>query len=336
MKGYPVAEHILQIRELQKYFMVPKPFSFKRVFKKVEHETVKAVDGVSFDVFSRETLGLVGESGCGKTTIGRLILRAIDPTGGTIRFGDKAIEKLDGDGLMEFRKQVQVVFQDPFLSLNPRKSTRKIISEPLLVHHMVPRDESEDRVVELMELVGLDPNLRTLYPYELSTGQRKRIAIARAIATNPTLLIADEASSGLDVSVKAQVLNLMANLQDTLALTYIFISHDLGVVQYVAHKVAIMYLGKIVEFGDTKTIFDKPLHPYSVALLGSIPKVRAIGEVRTPITSPLKGEIPSPIDLPQGCRFQERCPKRMDKCFESEPELVEIDEGHKVSCYLYN
>ena len=327
---------ILQIKELKKYFKVQKPFRFKNVFKKAQHKTVKAVDGVSFNVFVGETIGLVGESGCGKTTIGRLILRAIDITDGTIQFNGKAIEALAGNELMDFRKQVQVIFQDPYLSLNPRKSTRNIIAEPLLIHKMVSPAEIKDKTIELMELVGIDPNLRTLYPYELSTGQQKRIAIARAIATNPTLLIADEATSGLDVSVKAQVLNLLADLREKLGLTYVFISHDLGVVQYVAHKVAIMYLGRIVEFGDTQTIFNNPLHPYSVALLGSIPKVREIGEVRIPFKSSLKGEIPSPIDLPLGCRFQSRCPKRMKRCLESDPELVEIDEGHKVSCYLYN
>jgi len=316
--------------------MIPKPFSFKTVLRKVGQKTLKAVDGVSLDVYSKETLGLVGESGCGKTTIGRLILKAIGPTAGTIRFGDKAIEKLEGKELMEFRKQVQVVFQDPFLSLNPRMSIRRILSEPLLVHHMVSPDRVQERVVELMNLVGLDPNLIVLYPYELSTGQRKRIAIARAIATNPTLLVADEAVSGLDVSVKAQILNLLSNLQETLGLTYVFISHDLGVVQFVCHKVAIMYLGKVVEFGDTKSIFEKPLHPYTVALLGSIPKVRAKGEVPTPIKSPLKGEIPSPIDLPSGCRFQVRCPKRTAKCTELEPAFMEVDTGHKVSCFLYH
>lgn len=316
--------------------MIPNPFRFGAVLKRVEHKTLKAVDGVSLDVLSKEAMGLVGESGCGKTTIGRLILKAIEPTAGTIRFGDKLVETLKGKELMDFRKQVQVVFQDPFLSLNPRMSIRRILSEPLLVHRMVRTDAVHERVIELMELVGLDPHLSTLYPYELSTGQRKRIAIARAIATNPTLLVADEAVSALDVSVKAQILNLLSNLQESLGLTYLFISHDLGVVQFVCHKVAIMYLGKVVEFGETKSIFGKPLHPYTVALLGSIPKVRAKGEIPTPIKSPLKGEIPSPIDLPSGCRFQVRCPKRMAKCAELEPSFMEVEAGHKVSCFLYS
>ena len=315
--------------------MIPNPFRFRTVLKRVEHKTLKAVDGVSLDVLSKEAMGLVGESGCGKTTIGRLILKAIEPTAGTIRFGDKPVETLKGKELMDFRKQVQVVFQDPFLSLNPRMSVRRILAEPLLVHRMVGADAIHERVIELMELVGLDPHLSTLYPYELSTGQRKRIAIARAIATNPTLLVADEAVSALDVSVKAQILNLLSNLQESLGLTYLFISHDLGVVQFVCHKVAIMYLGKVVEFGETRSIFGKPLHPYTVALLGSIPKVRARGEIPTPIKSPLKGEIPSPIDLPSGCRFQVRCPKRMAKCAELEPSFMEVEAGHKVSCFLY-
>jgi len=330
-----VAQQILQIRDLKKYFIIPNPFLFRTVLRKVEHKTLKAVDGVSLDIFSREAMGLVGESGCGKTTIGRLILKAIKPTAGTIRFGDKPVETLEGKELMDFRKQVQVVFQDPFLSLNPRMSVRRIVAEPLLVHQMVPPGQVQERVIELMELVGLDPHLTTLYPYELSTGQRKRIAIARAIATNPTLLVADEAVSGLDVSVKAQILNLLSNLQESLGLTYLFISHDLGVVQFVCHTVAIMYLGKVVEFGDTKSIFEKPLHPYTMALLGSIPKVRARGEVPTPIKSPLKGEIPSPIDLPSGCRFHVRCPKRMAKCTEWEPSFMDVEAGHTVSCFLY-
>jgi oligopeptide/dipeptide ABC transporter ATP-binding protein len=327
---------ILQIRNLKKYFAIPTAFRLKDFFKKDQHKTLKAVDGVSFDVYAKETLGLVGESGCGKTTIGRVILRAIEPTSGDILFAGQPIVQLKEKELLDFRKRVQVVFQDPFLSLNPRMSIQRILREPLQVHRIVPDGEVRDKIAELMTLVGLDPNLSTLYPYELSTGQRKRVAIARAIATNPTLLVADEAVSGLDVSVKAQILNLMSDLRERLSLTYVFISHDLSVVQFVCHKVAIMYLGKIVEFGSTKAIFENPLHPYTVALLKSIPKVRAIGEEPIPIKSALKGEIPSPIDLPSGCRFQARCSRRAERCTESEPPMVEISKDQQVSCFLCN
>ena len=327
---------ILQIRNLKKYFAIPTAFRLKDFFKKDQHKTLKAVDGVSFEVYAKETLGLVGESGCGKTTIGRVILRAIEPTSGDILFAGQPIVQLKEKELLDFRKRVQVVFQDPFLSLNPRMSIQRILREPLQVHRIVPDGEVRDKIAELMTLVGLDPNLSTLYPYELSTGQRKRVAIARAIATNPTLLVADEAVSGLDVSVKAQILNLMSDLRERLSLTYVFISHDLSVVQFVCHKVAIMYLGKIVEFGSTKAIFENPLHPYTVALLKSIPKVRAIGEEPIPIKSALKGEIPSPIDLPSGCRFQARCSRRTERCTESEPPMVEISKDQQVSCFLCN
>ena len=326
---------ILQVNDLTKHFAVPVPFRLSSLFRKRQYKTLKAVDGVQFDVHARETLGLVGESGCGKTTIGRLILRAIDPTAGQILFQDRPIERLTGKGLLDFRKHVQVVFQDPFLSLNPRMTVKRILAEPLRVHRIVPKTEIADKAVALLSLVGMDPNLISCYPYELSTGQRKRVAIARAIATNPTLLVADEAVSGLDVSVKAQILNLLSDLQEALGLTYLFISHDLAVVQFVCHKVAIMYLGKIVEFGSTKTIFENPLHPYTTALLKSIPKVRGIDEPPTPIHSPLHGEIPSPIDLPRGCRFQARCPKRMAVCEESEPPMADAGTEHRVSCFLY-
>ena len=336
MRSNDMETPILQINKLKKYFAIPTSFRLKDFFKKNQHKTLKAVDGVSFDVYAKETLGLVGESGCGKTTIGRVILRAIEPTSGDILFAGQPIVQLKEKELLDFRKRVQVVFQDPFLSLNPRMSIQRILREPLHVHRIVPDGEVRDKIAELMTLVGLDPNLNTLYPYELSTGQRKRVAIARAIATNPTLLVADEAVSGLDVSVKAQILNLMSDLRERLALTYVFISHDLSVVQFVCHKVAIMYLGKIVEFGSTKAIFENPLHPYTVALLKSIPKVRAIGQEPTPIKSALKGEIPSPIDLPSGCRFQVRCPRRTERCTESEPPMVEISKDQQVSCFLCN
>jgi oligopeptide/dipeptide ABC transporter ATP-binding protein len=326
---------ILRVIDLTKHFAVPVPFRLSGLFGKRQYKTLKAVDGVRFDVNARETLGLVGESGCGKTTIGRLILRAIDPTAGQILFQQRPIERLTGPDLQDFRKHVQVVFQDPFLSLNPRMTVKRILGEPLRVHRIVSPEAMADKTVALLELVGMDPNLRSCYPYELSTGQRKRVAIARAIATNPTLLVADEAVSGLDVSVKAQILNLLSDLQEALGLTYLFISHDLAVVQFVCHKVAIMYLGKIVEFGPTKMIFENPLHPYTVALLKSIPKVRGIGEPPTPIRSPLRGEIPSPIDLPKGCRFQARCEKRMTICEESEPPMTEANPEQKVSCFLY-
>jgi oligopeptide/dipeptide ABC transporter ATP-binding protein len=325
---------LLTLTDLKKHFAVPRAFRLRDLLRAPQYQTLKAVDGVSLEVEAGETLGLVGESGCGKTTIGRLILRAIPPSGGRIAFQGRAVESLTGPALRDFRKHVQVVFQDPFLSLNPRMSVRRILREPLRVHHVVPDAEVPARIAALLELVGMDPHLGNAYPYELSTGQRKRVAIARAIATDPKLLVADEAVSGLDVSVKAQILNLLSDLQARLALTYVFISHDLSVVQFVCHKVAIMYLGKVVEFGPTAAIFERPLHPYTVALLQSIPRVRAIGEPPTPIRSPLTGEIPSPIDLPAGCRFQARCPRRMPACLVADPPMGACD-GQQVACFLY-
>ena len=317
-------EVLLQVTDLVKWFPVKKWF-----FEKPAN--VKAVDGVSFDVYKGETLGIAGESGCGKSTLLRTLLRLIQPTSGTLHYDGVDITHMRKKDLRKIRQHMQIVFQDPFSALDGRMKVGKIIEEPLIINGLFPnKKERMARVAQLMEQVGLDASYMDRYPHEFSGGQRQRIVIARALATNPQLLVCDEAVSALDVSVRAQVLNLLADLQEELKLTYLFISHDLSVIEHICDRVAIMYLGKIVEMGDKDDIFNNPQHPYTKALLSAIPKV---GEFDRTDRIIIEGDIPSPVDPPSGCRFHTRCPHATEAC-KTDPPVTDLGNGHKVACHL--
>ena len=322
------AAPLLDVRGLKKHFPI-----YKGVFSRVRGH-VYAVDGVSFHIGRGETLGLVGESGCGKSTVGRTVLKLLEPTEGRIRLDDEDITELDGAEMMPYRQRMQMIFQDPYASLNPRMPARSIVGEPMHIHGMAEGAEREERVEALFERVGLGRRHLDSYPHEFSGGQRQRIGIARALALNPDLIVGDEPVSALDVSIQAQIINLLMDLQDELQLSYLFVAHDLAVVEHISHRVAVMYLGRIVEITDKTSLFDTPLHPYTEALLSAVPmpKARARGRKRVILT----GDVPSPINPPSGCHFHARCPYAMARCRSDVPALREVQAGHWAACHLHD
>jgi oligopeptide transport system ATP-binding protein len=311
-------KEIVNVRHLVKHFAVEN-----------SDDVVRAVDDVSFDILAGETLGLVGESGCGKSTVGRCLLRLHEPTSGEVLFEGTNLVGLPNDEMRRMRREMQIIFQDPYASLNPRLSILSIVSEPLKIHGIGGKKEHRERVADLLKKVGLDPNYMYRYPHEFSGGQRQRIGIARALALNPKLIICDEPVSALDVSVQAQVVNLLQDLQAEFGLTYLFISHGLAVVEHISQRVAVMYLGKIVEIADARGLYESPLHPYTKALLSAIP-IPDPKQKRDRIV--LQGDVPTPINPPSGCRFRTRCPWAIDDCARVVPELREIKPGHAAAC----
>ena len=309
---------LVEIRHLVKHFPVEGT-----------DDLVRAVDDVSFDIKAGETLGLVGESGCGKSTVGRCLLRLYEPTSGEIRFENQEITDISGGAMQKLRREMQIIFQDPYASLNPRLTIEKIVGEPLVIHKIGNAAERRARVADLLAKVGLNPDYMRRYPHEFSGGQRQRIGIARALALNPKLIVADEPVSALDVSVQAQVVNLLQDLQSEFGLTYLFISHGLAVVEHISNRVAVMYLGKIVEIADAATLYENPLHPYTKALLSAIP-IPDPTRKRQRIV--LQGDVPTPINPPSGCRFRTRCPLAIDECAAIVPELREIEPNHFAAC----
>ena len=323
----PSDEVLLEVRNLAMYFPVTSGIIFQRT---VGH--IKAVDGVSFSIKRGETLGLVGESGCGKTTTGRCILQLYKPTTGDVIFEGENLNELDGSAMRAMRRKIQVIFQDPYGSLNPRMTCGDIVGEPLVVHKLTSgKGEYRDRVAELLQVVGLNPYMADRYPHEFSGGQRQRIGIARALAVNPSFIVCDEPVSALDVSIQAQVINLLEDLQDQFGLTYLFIAHDLSVVRHISDRVAVMYLGHIVEIADRIELYDNPLHPYTRALLSAVPIPDPIVEAQRERII-LQGDVPSPRNPPPGCVFHTRCPVAIDDCQAGIPELQEVSPNHWVAC----
>lgn len=320
---------LLEVKNLQKYFPIQGGLWWREVGK------VHAVDTVSFSVQRGKTLGLVGESGCGKSTLGRTLLRLTDPTAGEIIYEGKDIAKLSAQELRALRKDIQIIFQDPFASLNPRMSIREILSEPFEIHGLYKNPQERDaKIIELLKEVGLNPEAANRYPHEFSGGQRQRIGIARALALKPKLIVADEPVSALDVSIQSQILNLMMDLRDKYGLSYIFIAHDLAVIEHISDDIAVMYLGKIIEHTSAENLYEKPRHPYTQALISSIPEPTID---RTKTRKTLQGDVPSPINPPSGCRFNTRCPYVKDKCRQLEPALQNkgtTDNPHWVACHF--
>jgi oligopeptide/dipeptide ABC transporter ATP-binding protein len=322
-------EPLLEVHDLEKHFPITRGIIFQK-----EIGRVRAVDGVSLTVSKGETLGVVGESGCGKSTMARCIMRLLTPTGGRILFDGQDITSIKGDALFKVRRDMMMVFQDPYASLNPRKRVGSIVGEALEIHKMGTDAEIKRKVQELLDVVGLNPEHYNRFPHEFSGGQRQRIGVARALAVRPKLIVCDEPVSALDVSVQAQILNLLKRLQREFDLTYVFIAHDLDVVRHISDRVAVMYLGKIVELGDGQQLYNRPLHPYAGALLSAVPIPNPnVARARKPIV--LEGDVPSPINPPQACRFHPRCPRfQQGTCDVEEPLLAEHDRGHQVACHF--
>ena len=322
---------LLEVKNLVKHFEVgTKGIVFGIM---ADRKALRAVDGVSLDIDEGETVGLVGESGCGKSTLGYTVLQLEKQNSGEIIFDGQDLNQLGREAFRKFRRRMQIIFQDPYSSLDPRMTIGKIIEEPMKVHGIVPKDELQDRVEELLKTVGLNPYFKNRYAHEFSGGQQQRIVVARALSVEPTFIVCDEPVSSLDVSIQAQVINLLERLQDQFGLTYLFISHDLRVVRHISDRVAVMYLGKIVEQSVTDDLYDEPLHPYTRALLSSVPAGNPIA-ARDKGRIVLEGDVPSPIDPPSGCRFRTRCPIAVAGCAEAEPELREVRPGHFVACHL--
>lgn len=318
-------KELLQVQNLKQYFPIKKGILGRSI------NYIKAVDDISFTIYEKETVSIVGESGCGKSTTGRAILRLDEATSGKIIFQDKDLLELNNSAMRKVRKDLQVIFQDPFASLNPRQTVGSILEEAIAIQNVCPKGERMAKVIELLGKVGLPPDAVKRYPHEFSGGQRQRIGIARALAVNPKLIICDEAVSALDVSVQAQVLNLLKQLQQQYGLTYLFISHDLAVVRHISDRIIVMYLGTIVEIADKHSLFNNPQHPYTKALLSAIPAISA-GTKKERIE--LKGDLPSPLNPPKGCRFHTRCPYAIEKCATQQPSFQSISEGHKVACHI--
>ncbi|MBC7249858.1 MAG: dipeptide ABC transporter ATP-binding protein [Anaerolineae bacterium] len=319
---------LVRVEGLKKHFPITRGILIQR-----QVGAVRAVDGITFDIYRRETLGLVGESGCGKTTAGRTILQLYRPTAGRVFFNGVDLTGLKGNELRRMRQRMQMIFQDPYASLNPRMTIARIISEPLRVHKLATPQEQIERVQELLRLVRLNPRFINRYPHEFSGGQRQRIGIARAIASNPDFIVCDEPISALDVSIQAQVVNLLEDLQDQLGLTYLFIAHDLSMVRHICDRVAVMYLGQIVELAEKDELYDHPLHPYTQALLSAVPVPDPKVERRRNRII-LEGDVPSPINPPSGCRFHTRCARAQELCSQQEPAWREVGGGHFVACHL--
>ena len=321
-----MSEPILKVKGLKVHFPVSGGFLAKK-------QIVKAVDGVDFEIAEGETFGLVGESGCGKSTTGRAIVKINTPTAGKIYVNGKDITTIKGKELKQFKRDVQMIFQDPYASLNPRMTVGEIIREPMDIHNIGTKEEREKRVRELLEIVGLKPDHIRRYPHEFSGGQRQRIGIARTLALNPKFIVCDEPISALDVSIQAQVINLLEKIQAEMGISYLFIAHDLSMVKHISDRIGVMYLGNLVEVGDSDDVYRRPLHPYTQALLSAVPiPDPKVARERERIV--LQGELPSPINPPSGCVFRTRCPKATEKCAQAKPQLKTV-EGRQVACFLY-
>ncbi len=322
-------EVLLEVRDLKMHFPITRGILIQR-----QVGSIRAVDGLDFDLIKGETLGLVGESGCGKSTTGRAILQLHRPTAGSVRFEGVELTETSGPDLRQMRRRMQMIFQDPYASLNPRMTVGSIVGEPLDVHQLGnSKTDRQERVRELLEIVGLNPYFVNRYPHEFSGGQRQRIGVARALAVNPSFIVCDEPISALDVSIQAQVINLLEDLQRELQLTYLFIAHDLSVVRHISDRIAVMYLGKIVELAERTELYENPRHPYTEALLSAVPVPDPVVEAKRQRII-LEGDVPNPASPPTGCNFSTRCPKAMDRCFQEEPEFRDVGDGHYAACFL--